>query len=234
MISATAVTSGGAFSLGYTARVAMKRKANVEERRRVLCDAAIEILAQEGARGLTHREVERHAGLPDGTTSSYFRTRSALLRATAERVAELDVADFEATMRQMPVSETATNPTTLALLAEMAMRQAAGPGLDRSRARYELALHAHRDAALSRAFDDAIAGFVALSEQAVTHVQPDGPIDQALVEEQAHAITTFLNGVTFRQAVGTRSIENAEELTRLLHALVAGIAASRQVHPGRI
>lgn len=212
----------------------MKRKADAEGRRQTLCDVAIEVLAQEGAKGLTHRKVERQAGLPDGTTSSYFPTRSALLRATAERVAELDAADFQATMRQLPASETGANPTTLLLLAEMAMQQATGPGLDRSRARYELALHAHRDATLRRAFDDAIAGFVALSEQAVTQVQPDGPIDRALVEEQAHAVTTFLNGVTFRQAVGTRSIESAEELSRWLHALVAGIAASRQQHIGEV
>ena len=210
----------------------MKRKPNVEERRRVLCDAAIEILALEGARGLTHRRVERRAGLPDGTTSSYFRTRSALLQATAERVAELDAAEFEAVTRQLPPSETAT--TTLSLLAQMVMRSATGTGLDRSRARYELAFHSHRDAVLRRALEDTIAGFVALSEQAVTQVQPDGPVDPALVEEQAYAVTTFLNGVMVRQVIGDPRLETAEELTRLLHALVAGIAASHHVHASQV
>ncbi|SPM38123.1 hypothetical protein MNAB215_299, partial [Mycobacterium numidiamassiliense] len=197
-----------------------------------LCDAAVEVLAQEGARGLTHRKVERRAGLPDGTTSSYFPTRSALLRATAERVAELDVADFEAVTTQ-PSSEPAA-ATTLSLLAEMVMRSAAGPALNRSRARYELALHAHRDAVLRAAFDDAIAGFVALSEQAVTQVQPDGFIDRELVEQQARAVTTFINGVMVRQVLGPRPVDSAEELTRLLHALVAGIAASHHVHADQV
>ncbi|WP_077077147.1 TetR/AcrR family transcriptional regulator [Mycobacterium numidiamassiliense] len=210
----------------------MKRRLNAEERRRVLCDAAVEVLAQEGARGLTHRKVERRAGLPDGTTSSYFPTRSALLRATAERVAELDVADFEAVTTQ-PSSEPAA-ATTLSLLAEMVMRSAAGPALNRSRARYELALHAHRDAVLRAAFDDAIAGFVALSEQAVTQVQPDGFIDRELVEQQARAVTTFINGVMVRQVLGPRPVDSAEELTRLLHALVAGIAASHHVHADQV
>jgi DNA-binding transcriptional regulator YbjK len=210
----------------------MKRRLNTEERRRALCDAAIEVLAQEGARGLTHRKVERRAGLPDGTTSSYFPTRSALLRATAERVAELDVVDFEAVTTQ-PSSEAATAATTLSLLAEMVMRSAAGLALNRSRARYELALHAHRDAVLREAFDDAIAGFVALSEQAVMQVQPDGFIDRALVEEQARAVTTFINGVMVRQVLGPHPVDSAEELTRLLHALVAGIAASHHVHAGQ-
>jgi DNA-binding transcriptional regulator YbjK len=211
----------------------MKRRLNAEERRRVLCDAAIEVLAQEGARGLTHRKVERRAGLPDGTTSSYFPTRSALLRATAERVAELDVADFEAVTTQ-PSPEAAAAATTLSLLAEMVMRSAAGLALNRSRARYELALHAHRDAVLREAFDDAIAGFVALSEQAVMQVQPDGFVDRALVEEQARAVTTFINGVMVRQVLGPRPVDSVEELTRLLHALVVGIAASRDVHASQV
>jgi DNA-binding transcriptional regulator YbjK len=210
----------------------MKRKADVEGRRRILCDAAIELLAEEGAKGLTHRKVEQQAGLPDGTTSSYFRTRSALLRATAERVAELDAVDFEAVMLRCALPDGGTSATTLSVLAEMVIRSATGPGLDRSRARYELALHAHRDEVLQGAIQDAIAGFVALSEQAVTQLQP-GPVDHALVEKQARAITTFINGVIVRQIFGHPGVDSAQDLTELLHALVAGVAASHHVHNGQ-
>jgi DNA-binding transcriptional regulator YbjK len=48
------------------------------------------VLAAEGARGLTHRAVDRAAGVPEGTTSNYFRTREALLAAAVRRHAELD------------------------------------------------------------------------------------------------------------------------------------------------
>ncbi|WAJ45041.1 TetR family transcriptional regulator [Mycobacterium sp. Aquia_216] len=209
----------------------MKRKADVEGRRRILCDAAIQLLADEGAKGLTHRRVERQAGLPDGTTSSYFRTRSALLRATAERVAELDAVDFEAIMLRCAAPDAVATATTLSVLAEMVVHSATGPGLARSRARYELALHAHRDDVLQGAIQDAIAGFVALSEQAVTQLQP-GPVDRALVEKQARAITTFINGVIVRQVFGHPGVDSAEELTQLLHALVAGVAATHHVHNG--
>lgn len=41
--------------------------------------AAIELLAAEGIRGLTHRRVDERAGLPEGSTSNAFRTREALL-----------------------------------------------------------------------------------------------------------------------------------------------------------
>ena len=75
----------------YTPAAAKRRKPNPTERRRDLCDAAIQLLAEDGAKGLSHLKVDRKADVPDGTTSFYFRTRSALLRAVAERLAELDL-----------------------------------------------------------------------------------------------------------------------------------------------
>ncbi len=57
-----------------------------------MADAAIAVLADHGARGLTHRAVDQAAGLPPGTTSNYARTREALLTLTLTRIAELDAA----------------------------------------------------------------------------------------------------------------------------------------------
>ncbi|MEJ2865788.1 TetR/AcrR family transcriptional regulator [Actinomycetospora flava] len=57
------------------------------DRRDVLADAAITVLARAGSRGLTHRAVDATAGLAEGTSSYYFRTRSALLQACVERMA---------------------------------------------------------------------------------------------------------------------------------------------------
>ena len=59
------------------------------ERRAQILDAAIGILADEGVGGLTHRQVDDRAQLPAGTTSNYFRTRQALLEATAARTVDL-------------------------------------------------------------------------------------------------------------------------------------------------
>ncbi|MFI0237420.1 TetR/AcrR family transcriptional regulator [Streptomyces sp. NPDC016845] len=49
------------------------------ERRAVLVDAAVEVLAAEGARGLTFRAVDTAAGVPTGTSSNYFANRDDLL-----------------------------------------------------------------------------------------------------------------------------------------------------------
>ena len=66
------------------------------ERRAQLLDAAIDILADVGVGGLTHRQVDDRAGLPAGTTSNYFRTRQALLEATAARTVDLHWRRVEA------------------------------------------------------------------------------------------------------------------------------------------
>jgi DNA-binding transcriptional regulator YbjK len=60
-----------------------------------LTDAAIGVLADLGMRGLTHRAVDTRAGLPEGTTSAYFRTRKALIEAVVRRLADLDRADLQ-------------------------------------------------------------------------------------------------------------------------------------------
>jgi AcrR family transcriptional regulator len=66
------------------------------ERRNQILDAAIDILCDDGVGGLTHRQVDSRTGLPAGTTSNYFRTRQALLEATAARTVDLHWQRVEA------------------------------------------------------------------------------------------------------------------------------------------
>lgn len=55
-------------------------------RRATLLDAAIEVLAAEGARGLTFRMVDARAGVPVGTTSNYFPSRDDLMMQVGAHV----------------------------------------------------------------------------------------------------------------------------------------------------
>ncbi|MDQ0833354.1 DNA-binding transcriptional regulator YbjK [Streptomyces sp. B4I13] len=56
------------------------------ERRAALVDAGVEVLAREGARGLTFRAVDSAAGVPTGTASNYFTGRDDLLRQIDARL----------------------------------------------------------------------------------------------------------------------------------------------------
>jgi DNA-binding transcriptional regulator YbjK len=204
----------------------MRRKRDAEQRRRDLCDAAIELLAEDGARGVTHLRVDRRAGVADGTTSFYFQTRSALLRGATDRVVQLDVADFTAAMSAINSSGDDRVESLLSRLAEQAMRTAVEPERSRARARFELLMVAARDPELSAVFQSLMDQFVAISEAAVAQVQPAGvPPDQELIREQAFAVVTFLGGFLFRLANGLARLESAEKLEGYLHAVIAGVAA---------
>ncbi|MDN2501326.1 TetR/AcrR family transcriptional regulator [Nocardia nova] len=66
------------------------------ERRQALLDASIEVLAREGARGLTFRAVDQEAGVPAGTASNYFPNRDALLVQVGHRYYERLIPSEEA------------------------------------------------------------------------------------------------------------------------------------------
>ncbi|WP_327683114.1 TetR/AcrR family transcriptional regulator [Streptomyces sp. NBC_00467] len=82
-------------------------------RRAALVDAAIEVLARDGARGLTFRAVDAEADVPKGTASNYFSNRDDLLNQAGGRIYERMRPD-DATMEAM-----LTGPTTRARTAEL-------------------------------------------------------------------------------------------------------------------
>ncbi|MET9378522.1 TetR/AcrR family transcriptional regulator [Streptomyces sp. NPDC003035] len=112
------------------------------DRRTLLADAALDVLADAGMRGLTHRAVDAAARLPAGTTSAYYRTRSALLTALVLRLVELDQAELRA------AAERAPNPRTAAELAHgitaLVAARLTGEGRRRSLARYACAVESAR------------------------------------------------------------------------------------------
>ncbi|RYG70298.1 TetR family transcriptional regulator [bacterium] len=58
------------------------------ERRTLLADAAVSVLAQQGSRGLTHRAIDLEAGVPKGTASNYFASRDDIIAAILVRIGE--------------------------------------------------------------------------------------------------------------------------------------------------
>ncbi|MFB7590092.1 TetR/AcrR family transcriptional regulator [Streptomyces sp. NPDC056169] len=108
------------------------------DRRTVLADAAIDVLAEHGMRGLTHRAVDRSANLPPGTTSAYYRTRQSLLTALVRRLVALDQEELEEAGRH---TRAFRNPAELAAgIAAFTARRLTGPGRHRSLARYACAI----------------------------------------------------------------------------------------------
>lgn len=197
------------------------RRRNGDERRRELCDAAIQVLAEQGSRGLTHGQVDRCAGVPGGTTSYYYRTRAALLRGVGWRVAEIDVANL-----QSVIDEPLDPLAPFAHLAQLTMMQAQGPGLMLNRARHELLLGALRDPGLAETSRTFVARINAMAHEAIAHLQP-ATDDPELLDAQTTAVTTFIAGAFTRLAGGDRTISNVEQLTRLLAAVATAVSLQR-------
>lgn len=90
-------------------------------RRRAILDAATSVVVEQGLRGLTHRAVDRAAGLPEGSTSGYLRTRRALQLALTEHVAAQVAEDVDALLEQI-AGCTPEDPRTVDLVLAMFAR----------------------------------------------------------------------------------------------------------------
>nr|WP_202438744.1 TetR family transcriptional regulator [Streptomyces sp. SID8356] len=117
-------------------------------------DAAIAVLAAEGGRGLTHRAVDRAAGVPDGTTKNYFPTRDAVLRAVAERCLE----QYAALTARAAAAPGPADREELAALFRTLLENVAGPGRPRLLAYLELQAEAARRPWLSALLDPMASG----------------------------------------------------------------------------
>ncbi len=137
-----------------------------DERRAELADAGLAVLAREGARGLTHRGVDREAGAPAGTTSNYFRSRAELLEGLVRRITERftpDPAVLERARRRSP-----DRASFAAHLRDIVRRLTADPTV--TLAWFELRLEAARRPEVAELMGavlrDGFAGDVAYNEAA--------------------------------------------------------------------
>ncbi|MFC5179315.1 TetR/AcrR family transcriptional regulator [Nocardioides taihuensis] len=117
--------------------------ASLSPRRRELLDAAVAVTAESGLRGLTHRAVDRRAGLPEGSTSAYLRTRAALLGELTSYVAARATADVEGLAVELGTCDGDGGDEAVRLTSQMFLRWLDQPDL--LLARLEVTLLAARD-----------------------------------------------------------------------------------------
>lgn len=115
----------------------------------VLLEAAITLLAEGGARQLTHRGVDRRADLPSGSTSKVFPTRPALIEGILRYLTRREEHNLS-----LLLVAADPEPETTAIDAELITRLGAGMIAEAlgSSLRYTLA----RRALLSEARRDAV------------------------------------------------------------------------------
>ncbi|GAB2882676.1 TetR/AcrR family transcriptional regulator [Nocardioides pacificus] len=185
------------------------------DRRTTIAGAALQVLASDGARGLTHRAVDTAAGLPAGSTSYYFRSRSALLEACVTGLLDQSLEDVSLLEDVLRAGDTAS----LARALGDVLHRWLTDHRDRHLARFELSLEAVRRPELAQALYQ---GGTAIRGRIASVLADLGAEDP---EEQAGWLVACTDGVLFDRIAGAnaRGTVNRAELHRLAEHLVRGI-----------
>jgi DNA-binding transcriptional regulator YbjK len=107
-------------------------------RQQHILDAAIKVLGNGGSRSLTHRSVDAEAGLPSGSASNYFRSRSALISGIVGRMEERDYEEWA----QQSAGAAVQSTTEFADLLTGLVATALTTGRIRTQARYAIFVEA--------------------------------------------------------------------------------------------
>ncbi|MGH3437822.1 MAG: TetR/AcrR family transcriptional regulator [Sciscionella sp.] len=140
------------------------RGRNDPERRERIAKAALQVVAERGVEGLTHRAVAATAGVPLGSTTYHFATLDDLLAVALHNAADEDAAQIREWEARLP-----PDADFAEALAELVLRYL-GEDRHSTLVAYELyvaALHRPRLRAISIAWD------AALLELFIARTDPD-------------------------------------------------------------
>ncbi|MEU6084841.1 TetR/AcrR family transcriptional regulator [Streptomyces sp. NPDC047108] len=191
------------------------------DRLALIADTAIDLLAERGLRGLTHRAVDEAAGLPPGSTSNHARTRAALLEATVKRLAVRDVRAFRPEAVQVATGDPEAVTDALAPIVHRYVTDYRHLLV----ARYELALEATRRPEVREIYDTAGLAFRELLVDLMTRMGSGEP------ERHALSLIAWTEGVMFSCAIGSHHTrtptreELRESISELLRGMLPGVAA---------
>ncbi|MDN5894737.1 MAG: hypothetical protein L0H93_12000 [Nocardioides sp.] len=192
---------------------------DLSPRRLQLLKAGMDLVAANGLRGLTHRRVDRRAGLPEGSCSSYFRTRHALQGALAAYVAARVTHDVRR------LSEAISDHTEESLdFAREATRGLFQDWLGTSSlliAKLELTMEASRDPELAAVFAESRRELVSVVEENLAVAGRDHS------NEHAQALVAALDGVLLG-ALQRPPEEQSDYLARCLTQLMGPLIGSER------
>lgn len=195
-------------------------------RAEVIADTAIDVLAERGSRGLTHRAVDERAGLPPGSTSNHARTRAALLESAVRRLAVVESEVLTPGESLGPDSELPELATAIARGLRRQLTEHHGLLV----ARYELALAASRSPTLRECYHQA---------GVATYQRPLAELLAALgstnPERHARSLISWCEGVLLANSVGSyvEDLPTVTELRDSAAELLNGMLTSTAASDGR-
>ena len=174
--------------------------------------AALELLGGEGPRGLTHRAVDRRAGLPEGSTSNLFRTRAALLAAVNEHLARSDASELHELAGRLPTD--GDRAQAAAGLAAIVRGWSTDSGV-RTAARLELFLEARRQPSLAPSLARSREVFAGMAERLLEQLGCARP------QTHAVALMALVEGLVENQLLHPASALEEEAVRETIARLLS-------------
>jgi DNA-binding transcriptional regulator YbjK len=184
------------------------------DRKTLIADAVLHLLGRVGSKGVTHRAVDAQAGLPNGSTSFYCRTRLELLKQAVVRHAALDLAD----LAQDALRWHTAQPDRACFVDQLAARVMAWSAPDKRwhlRARFELMLLATREPELAEVLDAQRQQFVGNTRKALKALSLSEP------ESKTRQLIQCVDGMLVSQLADQATPLSLKQVRDLLTRVLA-------------
>jgi AcrR family transcriptional regulator len=182
-------------------------------RRDEIAAAAIEVLATQGFRGLTHRAVDAAAGLSPGSVNYHAPTRGRLLHLALELLFARDYDTAGATFGGLVDVKPLTVDNVVNRIIDFIEAMTTGEATKRVIARSILLGEAQHDREIRDLFDSQRAAFVAYTQWIVASLESEDP------QGDAEMLVVMIEGLVGRQVlIGSRLPRPVVD--RMLRAIV--------------
>ncbi|MEM1228907.1 MAG: TetR family transcriptional regulator [Pseudomonadota bacterium] len=157
------------------------------DRRSVIVEAALTLIAEGGVDAVTHRKVAAAAGVPLGSTTYYFESRAHLIRAAFDHYLER--------VQRLQAEIGAPDGSNAQALVDFLVAFAEREAQERSylRAEYEMTLFAARDPVLAATLERWLESMVGQMADALARAGARAP------EEAARSVLDLMRGFELSQ-----------------------------------
>ena len=186
-------------------------RARGRARRAALLDAAVEVIAEQGVSGVTHRAIAARAGMSTSTTSYFFSSLEQLVAAALHVVGERIVARVDAVTAQ--VADTGLSPhESIDRFVDAVLSE---PEAD-TVAQFEIYLECRRRPQLQPTAHRIMAS---IEGEAEASLRALGIADAG---ERAPMVVAMLDGLALHRHARPRGASDRKVLTEALYALHRG------------
>ena len=186
-------------------------RASGRARRAALLDAAVEVIAEQGVAGATHRSIAARAGMSTSTTSYFFSSLDQLIAAALHVVGERIVQRVDAVTAQVAESELSPRES-IDRFVDAVMSE---PEAD-TVAQFEIYLECRRRPHLQPTAHRIMAS---IERGAEASLQALGIADAG---ERAPMVVAMLDGLALHRHARPRGVSDRQVITEALYALHRG------------